>query len=381
MLKIQATAVFKRNRKALASDKRYICNEGGSRSSKTYSIVQLLIHYAVTNNNTKITIVSHSLPHLKRGALRDFDNIIREWELYFDEWYNKTDLIYKFPNGSYIEFFGLEDEGKARGSGRDILFCNEANLLSKAVFDQLDMRTKSKVFLDLNPSDFNCWCYEVADGPNAVRIHSTYRDNLRNIPDAMVRVIESYRDADPLMWQVFGLGLRGTSAEQVYTHWRIVDEVPEGEVIYGLDFGYNNPTALVKVTLSDNQIYCEEVLYETKLTTSDLVNKLQHHTISGQVYCDSAEPKTIEELYRHGFNVLPSDKDVTEGIRRVKSLPLYIHRSSANLIREAGSYKWKLDKNGKVMDEPVKDNDHALDALRYAVFTRLKSPAISWGVV
>jgi phage terminase large subunit len=247
------------------------------------------------------------------------------------------------------------------------------------VFDQLDMRTRLKVITDLNPSDFNCWAYELADGPNSVKIVSTYKDNIKNIPPIQVAVIEGYKDADPTMWKVFGLGLRGTSKDQVYTHWRVTDIIPDGDVIYGLDFGYNNPTALIRISIHDGCIYAQEVIYESKLTTSDLVSRMTG--ITGSIYCDSAEPKTIEELYRNGFNAYPSDKDVTEGIRKIKSMPLFIHKDSANMIREAGAYKWKLDKNGNVLDEPEKANDHSLDALRYAVFTHLKSPVITWGAI
>lgn len=322
-------------------------------------------------------MVSHSLPHLKRGALRDFIEIVESWGMYREDWHNKTDNIYHLPNGSWIEFFGLEDAGKARGPGRDILFINEANLVSKAVFDQLDMRTRGKVIIDLNPSDFDSWCYELADGQDAIKCHSTYLDN-PYLSDIQKRVIESYRLADPkgLMWKVYGLGQRGASEETIYTHWRLVDEMPgRGNKWYGLDFGYNVPTALVEVELHDGGIYCRELLYRTGLTTSDLITELKGLGLDryAEIYADAAEPKTIEEVYRDGFNIMPADKDVYAGIMRVKSYPLYIHRESHNLRKELSQYKWKKDKNDKIIDkEPLKENDHLCDALRYAVFTRLR---------
>jgi phage terminase large subunit len=213
----------------LNSSKRYIVNEGGARSGKTYGTMQVLIYYANANPMTKITVVSHSLPHLKKGALRDFLDIMDNWGWYDENEHNKTDNVYHFQNGSYIEFFGLEDAGKARGPGRHILFINESNLISKAVFDQLDMRTTGKVIIDLNPADFDSWCYAVADSQDAVKIHSTYLDN-RYLTKAQVNVIEAYREADEQMWNVFGLGLRGTSKDQIYTHWRLTDSIPEGVV-------------------------------------------------------------------------------------------------------------------------------------------------------
>jgi phage terminase large subunit len=371
--RFKVTPVYTANYRALKeSEKRYIVNEGGTRSGKTYSTVQVLITWASNVPKQKITIVSRSLPHLKSGALRDFLEIMDIWGLYSEANHNKTDQIYTFKNKSYIEFVGLEDPDKARGPGRDLLYVNEANMISKALFDQLDMRTRNKVIIDLNPSDFDVWCYHIADGNDAIKIHSTYRNNLSNLPQKQIEVIESYRDADPLMWQVFGLGLRGTSQEQIYTHWKVTDELPDkGSVCYGLDFGYNVPSALVKIETYEGANYAEEIIYQTKLTTGDLIEKLKSIGINRAdvIYCDAAEPKTIEELTRAGFNAKPAHKDVTEGIRKVKSMPLYITRNSENLIKELKTYKWKTDKNGKVLDEPVKENDHISDALRYAIFT------------
>jgi phage terminase large subunit len=373
--RIPAAKLYQDNIEALSQDKRYIVNEGGSRSGKSYSIMQVLITWAINNPGTRITTCSNSLPHLKRGALRDFEIIIKEMGWYFDDWHNKTDNVYHFPNGSYIEFFGLEDGNKARGAGRDILFLNEGNLVNKSVFDQLDMRTQHKVLIDLNPSDFDVWCYQIADSQDAIKIHSTYLDN-PFLPEFQVRVIERYKEADPFMWQVFGLGLRGASAEQVYTHYKLCDEMPgKGMIWYGCDFGYNVPSAIVKVELYEGCIYVDEQLYRTKLTTNDLIIELKRLNIGeyDEIYADAAEPKTIEEIFRAGYNIMPADKDVTEGIRKVKAMPLYITERSINLRKEFSSYKWKKDKNEEILDEPIKENDHLCDALRYAVFTRLKS--------
>lgn len=381
-LSANKTRIYKANQQALLhSGKRYICNEGGARSGKTYSIMQLLIGVAENWKNKSITVCSHSLPHLKRGALRDFLVIMSEWGLYEEASHNHTDQVYTFPSGSYIEFIGLEDPGKARGPGRDILFINEANLVTKALFDQLDMRTRQKVFIDLNPSDFNCWCYGVADGENSVCIRSTYKDN-PYLPKEQVAVIEGYKEADPegLMWKVFGLGERGTSAETIYTHYKVVNELPNrGNVWYGLDFGYTVATALVKVEMYEGAIYVQEMIYQTNLTTQDRINRLKALEIGrGEIFADAAEPASIEEMYRAGFNIKPAEKDVWAGIMKVKSLPLFITKDSTNLLKEMGSYKWKKDKNDNILEEPVKENDHAADALRYAVFTKLNKPALTW---
>lgn len=187
LLKIKATPVFYANKKAYDDGYQIICNEGGSRSSKTYSVVQLLIIIALTKPLTRISFVSHSLPHIKRGAYRDFKQIMEQWNLWDDNKFSYSDFIFTFDNGSYIELFGLEDEGKARGPGRDILFINEANLISKPLYDQLAIRTTGTIFLDWNPADFISWVYTVADDSKTKRIHSTYRNNLSNLTENPAR--------------------------------------------------------------------------------------------------------------------------------------------------------------------------------------------------
>lgn len=372
-LKIKATPVFYANKKAYEEGYPIICNEGGSRSSKSYSVVQLLIHIAISNPNTRISMVSHSLPHIKRGVYRDFKGIMEQWNIWDEKDFRYTDFIYTFKNGSYIELFGLEDPDKAKGPARDILFVNEANLISKALFDQLLIRTTGQVFLDWNPADFISWVYEVADNPQNKRIHSTYLNNISNLSDSQIRNIEQYKDLpDDFMWKVYGLGERGSAKEIIYTQWKQYDEAPDGDVFYGLDFGYVHPAALVKVTHYEGQNYFEEIVYQSGLTLSDLSRLIKEKLPErATIYADAAEPKSIEELYRQGFNIKPAQKDVWAGIVKMKSYPINLHYNSKNLRREFMSYKWKKDKNDNVIEEPVKANDDLMDACRYAVFTHL----------
>lgn len=372
-LKIKATPVFYANKKAYEEGYPIICNEGGSRSSKSYSVVQLLIHIALSNANTRISMVSHSLPHIKRGVYRDFKGIMEQWNIWDEKDFRYTDFIYTFKNGSYIELFGLEDPDKAKGPARDILFVNEANLISKALFDQLLIRTTGQVFLDWNPADFISWVYEVADNPQNKRIHSTYLNNISNLSDSQIRNIEQYKDLpDDFMWKVYGLGERGSAKEIIYTQWKQYDEAPYGDIFYGLDFGYVHPAALVKVTHHEGQNYFEEIVYQSGLTLSDLSRLIKEKLPErATIYADAAEPKSIEELYRQGFNIKPAQKDVWAGIVKMKSYPINLHYNSKNLRREFMSYKWKKDKNDNVIEEPVKANDDLMDACRYAVFTHL----------
>lgn len=378
--------VFNWNLEAYESGKyRVIANQGSTRSTKTYSLCQLLALYIPHKYKKSISIVSPSLPHLKRGARRDFLEIVETAGVYNDSRFNMTDQIYHYPNGSYVEFFGAEDMGKVRGPGRDILYVNEANLLSFQVYKQLALRTKEIIFIDFNPVDEMSWVYDVADAPGNLLIHSTYLNN-PFLPKEQVAEIEGLREIDQNMWKVFGLGLRGQSSELIYTHWRQVETMPDkGEVFYGMDFGFNNPSSIVKIEIFDGIAYLDEVLYQTRLTTNDLIDELLILGIhrSDEIYADSAEPKTIEEIIRAGYNVKPADKaenSVMQGIRKVKSMPLRVTSRSTNIIKELKGYKWKTDKDGILVtpEKPVKFMDHAMDAMRYAIFTKLTEPAATW---
>lgn len=375
---VRYTKVFEWNLEAYqAKTYRVIANQGSTRSGKTYSISQLLALYIPHKEKVTISVVGPSLPHLKRGARRDILQILEDAGIYTDEAFNKTDNVYHYPNGSYLEFFGAEDLGKVRGPGRDILFMNEANLFPFSIYQQLALRTKQTIFTDFNPVDEASWVYDVADKPGNKLIHSTYKNN-PFLPKEQVQEIESLRDADENMWKVFGLGERGKSQEIIYTHWKQGPFRDDSEIVYGLDFGYSVPTALIKVGFKDNQTFAHEMLYETKLTTNDLIERLKGLDIkrSDEIFCDAAEPKTIEELIRAGFNAKPAEKDVYAGIQKVKSQPLTITPESTNLIKEIRSYKWKTDKDGKVHpdESPVKMWDHGCDAMRYAIFTKLNKP-------
>lgn len=385
------TPVFTANRTAYERGYRYIDNQGSSRSSKSYSIMQLLCKLGSELQPGMISVVSHSLPHLKRGAMRDFSEImkgipdddnpysIRGMGIYNEKKHNRTDNIYNFGSRTAMEFFGADDEKKVRGPGRRILFINEANLISFETFTQLAMRTTGTIFIDYNPADQYSWVYDIVNRKGAIKIHSTYKNNRGNLSDWQVDEIEGLQMADENLWKVFGLGLRGSSTETIYTHYLIVDSFPVCDfVCYGLDFGYNHPSAMVKIGVLDGRVYAEEVLYESKLTNDDLtylVKTMVGLNSRSAIYCDHARPEAIEELLRAGLQAFPADKAVTEGIKAVKSRPLMITRNSTNLLKEIRSYKWKIGKdphgNKCVLDEPVKFLDDALDALRYGIYTPL----------
>lgn len=378
---VKYTPVFTANKEAYESGKyRVIANEGSARSSKTTSELQLASYIALhpeLYGKKEITVVSPSLPHLKRGARKDFLDIAHDWGFYSDARFNKTDNIFTFPSGTYIEFFGVEDSGKVRGPGRDILIVNEANLIQKYIYIQLALRTREVIFIDYNPADEYSYVYEIADKEGNIKIHSTYLNNKSNLPQSQIDEIEALKEADENLWKVFGLGLRGTSSETIYTHWKEIDAFPQcDDICYGLDFGFNHPSALVKVGFLDGKVYVDEQIYESKLTNDDLAYliKTLGITRSTEIFAETARPEAIEEIRRTGLNIKEADKSVIDGINMIKSMPLFITRRSTNVIKEIKSYKWKVDKDGRVLDEPVKFNDDAMDAIRYAVYTRMFKP-------
>jgi phage terminase large subunit len=374
-----------------------IVSEGGARSGKTYGAMQVLSYLAMHppehlhrgKGYIRISVVSRSLPHIKKGAFRDFETLLGQGLMKAGEmrW---TDLTFKFSNGSYIEFFGLEDPDKAHGPGRDILFINEANFIGKDLYDQLAIRTTGQILCDLNPSDFNCWVYEEADNPENLRIHSTYKDNLENLSPKQVQMIESLQNKpDKFKWKVYGLGERGASEELIFRHQQVISRdawpAKEEDVAYGLDFGFTHPAAMVKGVFVNNRVtgvmdvYLKQEVFEAGLSMTDLTNRIMEAgTGMCEIYCDGAEPKSIQELYDRGLNVHPADKDdVWATIMKMKDCNLFIHEDSADLIRQMRGYKWKTDKDGKLLEEPVKHEDDAVDACRYLIFTHLNNVYVS----
>lgn len=358
------------------SEKRITVMQGGTRSGKTYNIILFFVIRLLQERGKTLSIVRASLPSLKGSVMRDFMEILLKLNLYNEDDHNKTESTYLL-NGNLVEFVSVDQPQKIRGRKRSYLFINEANELNYEAWMQLIFRTTDKIVIDYNPSDEYHWIYDkVIPRDDAEFFITTYKDN-PFLPKELIEEIERLQQADENYWRVYGLGERGISQQTIYTHWQEVPEMPGGcEVFYGMDFGYNNPSSIVKVGLKEGTLYVQEMLYETKLTTYDLIERIKGLNIApaAEIFADCAEPKTIEEIYRAGFNIKPSDKDVTEGIRKVKSMPLRIVSGSENVLKEIRNYKWKVDKEGKTLDEPVKFMDHSMDALRYAVFTKLITP-------
>jgi phage terminase large subunit len=368
-LVIKHTNVLTRNYDALNDKKiRFVVNQGSTRSSKTYSLCQLIIVYCLNNPNKIVSIVRKSFPSLRATVMRDMIEILTEYGIYKESQHNKTDNIFTFHNGSKIEFFSLDDSQKIRGRKRDVLWANEANELGFEEFNQLNFRTTEKLFFDFNPSDTEHWLYDILEKEESVLVHSTYKDNTF-LPTALVKEIEDLINIDQDYYNIYALGLPSKSNHTIYNHQKqYVDDINYDEVIWGLDFGYQHPTALIKCGLRDDMAFVKEVIYESYLTTEDLIEKMNGLKVPKHepIVCDYARPEIIEELRRAGYNCFNANKSVKDGIDAVKSIKLFYHFESINLAKEFKNYKWK-SVNERLLDEPVKLYDDGMDAIRYAI--------------
>jgi len=343
---------------------------GGTSASKTVSIVIWLIAYAQTHKNERISIVSESFPHLKRGAIRDFISIMQEQNYWKDNSWNKTDYIYQFETNSFIEFFSADQPGKVRGPRRDVLFINEANNISYETYTQLEIRTKKLIWLDWNPVSEFWWYGEVLGKQDVDFLTLTYRDN-EALDPLIVRAIEA-RKGNKNWWLVYGEGQLGEAEGRIYTGWGIMDEPPIEARLerYGMDFGYSNdPSAIVAIYKWNNAYILDEVEYLKGLSNKNLADILLNNQ-KALVVADSAEPKSIDEIRSYGVSVIASTKgkgSVLQGIQYVQQQKIFVTKRSTNLLKEYRNYLWITDKDGKIINEPEPIWNHAMDAIRYAM--------------
>ena len=359
-LVIKHTNVYTRNVEAMEDDSiRFIINQGGSRSSKTYSICQMLVVYALTNPKTTISIVRKSFPALRGSVMRDLFEIMDNLGIYNEDQHHKGENLYRFSNGTTIEFFSVDDAQKLRGRKRDILYCNEANELTFEDYQQLNMRTTNKLIVDYNPSDNYSWVYGLIDKPNSILIKSTYKDN-PFLQEDIIKEIENLVNVDEGYYRVYALGEQAVLKNTIYNHYQVGDYKVGNDIYFGLDIGFNHPMALIEISDVDGVIYARERIYESNMTVPDLLKRFIELQIpkNKEIYVDSARPDVVEDLRRAGYNAKLANKAVKEGIDAVKSLQLVIDRNSHNLIKELRNYKWKT--NGDItLDEPVKLWDDA----------------------
>lgn len=360
---------------------------GGTSAGKTYSILPILIDKATKTPLSEISVVSESIPHLRKGALKDFLKIMKATGRYIDPNWNRTLLTYTFSNGSYMEFFSADQEDKVRGPRRNILYINECNNIKFDTYHQLAIRTDREIWLDYNPTHEFWADTELKDDPDVETITLTYKDN-EALADSIIREIEKaltkgFHDpkADNLFhesnikssywsnwWKVYGLGLTGSLEGVIFNNWKQIDNLPkEASLIgYGLDFGYSNdPTAIVAVYKYNDYRILHEVLYKKGLVNSEIAGYIPKGVIT---YADSAEPKSIEEIKRFDKYIKPVTKgrdSINFGIQIMQDQKYLVTSSSTNLIKEFRNYSWDEDKTGKRLNKPIDDWNHAIDAVRY----------------
>jgi len=376
-MKIQTNKVFEHLDN---STKRITIEQGGTRSGKTYNILMWLIFgYALKNKGKTITICRKTYPSLRASSMRDFFDILRHYDMYEEADHNKSNSEYKLE-GNLFEFISLDQPQKVRGRKRDVLYINEANELYFEDWQQLIFRTTEKAILDYNPSDEFHFIYDkIKPRDDADFYITTYKDNLF-LSKEIIAEIERLKNIDENYWKIYGQGQIGSSQALIF---RIneCNAIPTDAkfLSFGMDFGFSNdPTTLVAIYQQGDNIYLKELLYQTGLTNRDIDEKLKFNEIERkEVFADSAEPKSIEELYRMGWNIKPATKgqgSVNIGIDMMKRYKLFVTKDSVNMIKEFRNYKWQEDKNGNILNVPVDMFNHTIDAIRYGLYDKLARP-------
>lgn len=383
--KIKVTRIFRETR---ITKSRYVINVGGARSSKSYSIAQLLIERLFTCKNRKILVVRKTFPALRLTAYKVIVDILKTYGVYSRVTHNRTEHIISYGANS-ITFVSVDDPQKIKSTEWNDIWIEEANELTWDDFMVLETRLSgptvpgepNQIYLSLNPDEETGWIKQrLIDNARYIKenkirvIHSTFKDN-PFLDNNYIEILKDLKEQDPDYWRIFGLGEWGVLKNIIYPPYRITNDWPEefDETYYGLDFGFNHQTAMLRVDERDGEAYLKEELYKTHLTTPDLIGELSGiippEYRERPIYADSAEAAAIKQIYDAGFNIHPAIKDVKPGILFCKHKKTYVHPDSVNLIEERKTYKWKKDKDGKILDEPVKFKDHLMDAIRYALYT------------
>lgn len=380
-MKIKTTKVFE---DLINTDKRVCVFQGSSRASKTYNILIYWIYRLLQEDNKTLSIVRKTLPALKGSVLRDLKEILINFGLYEPSKWHSVDGYYELGTNT-IEWFSVDDETKLRGRKRDYLFINEATEINEEEYTQLILRTSDRVTIDLNPSLWNSWIYDLEGQEDVFYTIVTYKQN-PFLSDVQVKEIEKLQHRDQNLWRVFGLGQKGVPTRVVFNHQQICDEIPkEAKLLgYGIDFGWSDPNTLVAVYKLDDNIYCDELLYLRHTTLPDFIYRIKDLglNLKDDFICDSANPQSIEEMKRNGINSKSVVKgSILHGIDLIKRHNLFITPTSLNLINELNSYVWKQDKNLNNLDEPVDKDNHIIDGIRYVLQMKIGKKETKFKIV
>jgi phage terminase large subunit len=381
-MRVKKTIAFHRL-KELQSRIRIV--KGGTSASKTVSILCLLINYAIRNDGKEISVVSESVPHLRRGALKDFLAVLKGLNRYKDSQYNKSTLKYTFTNGSYIEFFSTDQPDKLRGARRTDLYINECNNVPFDAYTQLATRTSGTIWLDYNPSNLFWVDKELIGQPDTDYITLTYKDN-DALPESIVREIEKAKEKAKTStywanwWKVYGLGEQGSLEGVCIPDWKEIDRIPEDArlMAYGMDFGYSvDPTTLIGLYKWNDAYIYDEVLYKKGMLNRDISRFISQQDIKENIVADSAEPKSIAELQGYGHSIYGVSKgrdSVVYGINLINQNEIYVTARSKNLKRELQGYVWAKDKEGNTLQKPTGEHPDCIDAARYVLTDQLENP-------
>lgn len=372
-------------RKIAQLTKRIRAVTGGTSASKTISILLYLIAKCQSDESPTLTsIVSESMPHLKRGAIRDFLNIMKEHNYYDDERWNKTESTYTFETGSKIEFFSADQPGKVRWPRRHRLFVNEGNNVDYESFDQLLIRTEEFAFIDWNPvCEFYMYTDFIGKRDDVEFITLTYKDN-EALSESIVKEIESHMD-NKRWWTVYWEGKLGEVEGKIYKDWQIIDSVPHEARLerYWLDFGYtNDPTAIVAIYTYNGGYILDEIAFQKWLSNKQIADILKSYPTS-LIIADSAEPKSIDEIKTYWLTIIGAEKwpdSIKNGIQLVQAQKISVTKGSINIIKEYRNYMWSTDRDGKILNVPESWFDHSMDAIRYWFSNLLKTSSTSFDV-
>jgi len=359
-------------KKIIKLQKRIRAIQGGTSAGKTIGILEDLIDLAQRDKKPTLTsVVSESIPHLKKGCIRDFKKILKEHNYWKDDRWFETDKVYTFETGSQIEFFGADQSEKLRGGRRDRLFINECNNIGFTAFEELEVRTKELIYLDWNPTN-EFWFYDEVLGKrdDVEHIILNYLDN-EALDESTIKSIEQRKNRKH-WWKVYGLGELGEAEGRIYTGWNFIDDIPhEARLrVRGLDWGYSNdPTGIIDIYEYNNGYILNETCYQKGLSNKQIADTIQGLDVPQMlVKADSAEPKSIDELRSYGINIQPAPKgqgSVNQGIAFVQDQRISVTKRSVNLIKEFRNYLWETDKDGKIINIPEDAWNHLLDAVRY----------------
>lgn len=376
MKEILTNKVFRKLEKC---DQKIHVQQGGTRSGKTYNILLWIIFaYCQREKKKMVTIVRKSFPAVRGTVMRDFFQILEEHGLYSEDFHSKSESTYRI-NSNVVEFISLDQPTKIRGRKRDLLYVNECNELNYEDWQQLIFRTTEKVIIDYNPSDEFHWIYDKVLTRDDCAFHkTTYKDN-PFLGKTIIDEIERLRETDEQYWRVYGLGERGQNRSLVFK-FQTCPKVPATAKLIGrgMDFGFtNDPTALIETWAEGTNMYIKELIFRRGMTNKDIADELKSIGIDrrDEIWCDSAEPKSIEELHRLGWNTKSTYKgEINLGIDMLRRYTLHVTEDSTNVIKEMRNYKFIEDKSGNLTNKPEDKNNHSLDALRYSILNKLSRP-------